>query len=168
MAGGEFASRLVAQGILNHDNHTILLPRLCHSIARDKDSSQLYIQIPLSKISWQIPSKSFMNPIHIIPSIHKKPEQNSENEEEKRKQSLTSKHHRYHRFSTSKICIAPYATMINTPEITPSPITSIQRACVLNPNALRIDAPGTSMSKPYLWSTNVKNVTSLTISASNP
>lgn len=58
--------------------------------------------------------------------------------------------------------------IINTPEITPSPITSLHSACVSNPNALRIDAPGTSMSRPYLWSINVRNVTSLTMSASNP
>lgn len=58
--------------------------------------------------------------------------------------------------------------MMNTPEITPRPMTSFHRACVSNPNALRMDAPGTSMSRPYLWSIRVRNVTSLTIRASNP
>lgn len=57
---------------------------------------------------------------------------------------------------------------MNTPEIAPSPMTSLHSACVSNPNALRMDAPGTSMSRPYLWSIKVKNVTSLTISDSNP
>lgn len=57
---------------------------------------------------------------------------------------------------------------MNTPEITPSPMTSLHSACVSNPNALRMDAPGTSMSRPYLWSIKVRNVTSLTISDSNP
>ena len=74
----------------------------------------------------------------------------------------------FHRFSTNSTCIAAYAITTNAPEITASPITSVHSAAVSNPNALRMDAPGTSISRPYLWSINVKNVTSLTIKASKP
>lgn len=61
-----------------------------------------------------------------------------------------------HLFSTSRKCIATYAMTMNTPEIMPSPITSDHRASVSKPKALKIEAPGTSMSRPYLWSISVR------------
>jgi hypothetical protein len=51
-------------------------------------------------------------------------------------------------FSTKKKCMAPKAMIIKTPENTASPMTSLQSARVSNPNALRIEAPGTSISSP--------------------
>jgi hypothetical protein len=57
---------------------------------------------------------------------------------------------------------------MNMAEIMPKPTTSCHRARVSKPNALRIEAPGTSMSSPYLWSMSVRKVTSLTIRPSKP
>src|SRR5947209_18373866 len=53
-------------------------------------------------------------------------------------------------FSTSKKCIAPYAMIMKEPENTARPITSFQKARLSKPNALRMEAPGTSISRPYL------------------
>src|SRR5271155_4635865 len=53
-------------------------------------------------------------------------------------------------FSTSKKCIAPYAMIMKAPENTARPITSVQKARLSKPNALRMEAPGTSISRPYL------------------
>jgi hypothetical protein len=53
-------------------------------------------------------------------------------------------------FSTSKKCIAPYAMIMKAPENTARPITSFQKAKLSKPNALRMEAPGTSISRPYL------------------
>jgi hypothetical protein len=53
-------------------------------------------------------------------------------------------------FSTSKKCIAPYAMITKAPENTARPITSFQKARLSKPNALRMEAPGTSISRPYL------------------
>jgi hypothetical protein len=55
-----------------------------------------------------------------------------------------------YRFSTSKKCIAPYAMIMKAPENTARPITSLQKARLSKPNALRMEAPGTSISRPYL------------------
>ena len=65
-------------------------------------------------------------------------------------------HNRHHLFSTSKRCIAAYAMTMNPAEKTPSPMTSLHSARLSNPNADKIDAPGTSMSRPYLWSMRVR------------
>jgi hypothetical protein len=56
----------------------------------------------------------------------------------------------YYLFSTSKKCIAPYAMIMKAPENTARPITSVQKARLSKPNALRMEAPGTSISRPYL------------------
>src|SRR5271156_6362703 len=53
-------------------------------------------------------------------------------------------------FSTSKKCLAPYAIIMKAPENTARPITSVQKARLSKPNALRMEAPGTSISRPYL------------------
>jgi len=53
-------------------------------------------------------------------------------------------------FSTSRKCIAPYAMIMKAPENTARPITSVQKARLSKPKALRMEAPGTSMSRPYL------------------
>ena len=55
-----------------------------------------------------------------------------------------------HLFSTSKKCIAPYAIIMKAPENMARPITSFHIAKLSKPNALRIEAPGTSISRPYL------------------
>jgi hypothetical protein len=39
---------------------------------------------------------------------------------------------------------------------------------LLKPNELRIAAPGTSMSRPYLWSIKLRGRTSLTMRPSKP
>jgi hypothetical protein len=66
-------------------------------------------------------------------------------------------------FSTSKKCIAAYASTINAPQYTPSPIQSFHSAWTSKPKLLRIAEPGTSMSRPYLWSMRLRYLTSLTM-----
>ena len=73
-----------------------------------------------------------------------------------------------HRFSINKICIAAYAMTMKALEKMARPMTSVQMASASKPKAERMEAPGTSMSRPYLWSTRVRYLTSLTIRASKP
>ena len=51
-------------------------------------------------------------------------------------------------FSTSKKCIHMYAIMTNTAPKTARPMTSFQSARLSKPNALKMLAPGTSISRP--------------------
>ena len=46
--------------------------------------------------------------------------------------------------------------MMNEPEMIANPITSRHMARVSKPKALKIDAPGTSISRPYLRSVRVR------------
>ena len=69
-------------------------------------------------------------------------------------------------FSIRSTCIAIYAKIRTTPQITPNPITSGHKAWVLKPKAVRMLAPGTSISMPYLWSIKRFMATSFTRSAS--
>lgn len=52
--------------------------------------------------------------------------------------------------------MAAYAMTINAAEMIANPITSFHMASVSKPNALRMEAPGTSMSRPYLRSMRVR------------
>jgi hypothetical protein len=72
------------------------------------------------------------------------------------------------RLSTRRTCIAPYANKMKAAEKTASPTTSFHRARTSNPKELRMAEPGTSMSRPYLWSTRLRYRTSLTIKPSKP
>lgn len=56
---------------------------------------------------------------------------------------------KHYRFSINKKCIAVYAITTKAAPNTASPIVSFQKARLSNPKALRIDAPGTSISRPY-------------------
>ena len=69
----------------------------------------------------------------------------------------------HYRFSTSSKCIARYASKTNAPPNTPSPMQSFHNACVLKPKELRIAEPGTSISRPYLWSMRERYLTSFTM-----
>ena len=68
-----------------------------------------------------------------------------------------------HLFSTSKKCIARYASNTNDAPNTPNPIQSFHSAWVSKPNELKIAEPGTSISKPYLWSMRERYFTSFTM-----
>lgn len=57
---------------------------------------------------------------------------------------------------------------MKAPDMTPSAMTSCHSAKASKPKALRIEAPGTSMSRPYLWSMRVRYLTSLTMRPSKP
>lgn len=47
-------------------------------------------------------------------------------------------------------------------------IASVHNARGWKPKELRIAEPGTSISRPYLWSTKLRYLTSLTIKPSKP
>ncbi len=57
---------------------------------------------------------------------------------------------------------------MNAPDIIPRAMTSGHSAKASNPKALRMEAPGTSISRPYLWSMSVRYLTSFTMRPSKP
>ena len=61
---------------------------------------------------------------------------------------ITTTTYWFYLFSTSRMCIAPYAIMINAPQKIASPMTSLHNARLSKPNALSMLAPGTSISSP--------------------
>ena len=69
----------------------------------------------------------------------------------------------HYRFSTSSKCIARYARTTNAAPKAARPMQSRHKAWTLKPKELRMAEPGTSMSRPYLWSTRLRYLTSLTM-----
>jgi len=90
--------------------------------------------------------------------------------EKKKKRKIASKKYKYnvYLFSTSRKCIAAYANTMKLAPKTASPIASDFKAPLLKPKELKMAAPGTSISRPYLWSIKLKVRTSLTIRPSKP
>lgn len=66
-------------------------------------------------------------------------------------------------FSTNSRCIARYASTMNAPPYTASPMQSLHSAWTLKPKLLKMAEPGTSMSRPYLWSMRERYLTSFTM-----
>lgn len=64
--------------------------------------------------------------------------------------------------------MAAYANTMKLAPKTANPTASDGRALLLKPKELRMAAPGTSISRPYLWSIKLKVRTSLTMSPSKP
>ena len=70
---------------------------------------------------------------------------------------------KHYRVSIRKKCRATYPRTRNTPQYTDKPIASRHKARVSNPKLDKIAEPGTVMSRPYLLSTKVKYLASLTM-----
>jgi len=68
-----------------------------------------------------------------------------------------------HLLSSRSTCMAAYARTTNMPPKMAKPMQSRQRAITLKPKELRMAEPGTSISRPYLWSTRLRYLTSLTM-----
>ena len=68
-----------------------------------------------------------------------------------------------HLLSSRSTCMAAYARTTNILPKMARPMQSRQRAITLKPKELRMAEPGTSISRPYLWSTRLRYLTSLTM-----